>query len=198
MWGKVMIPMYRLWLHSLYGLCGPRYPLSKKKPINLITHSLWIWYLFCPSIVSELGHHQFGNGLLPEPMLTSCQLEPQEHISMESSLKFKYFPSRKWVWICCLQNFRPFCSGLNMLKGKTSYPCDKIMKLRPSGTFFVPVSLVLPVSTLGVLVWLRQPWLHHKLTFRKAWGWCGNLVAALAYTDRTQLMLNYSPLTYQF
>ena len=36
--GKIMIPMYRLWLHSLYGLYGPRFPLSLKRLLNLITH----------------------------------------------------------------------------------------------------------------------------------------------------------------
>ena len=37
MWGKIIIPMYRLWLHGLYGLYGPRCPLSPKRPINLIS-----------------------------------------------------------------------------------------------------------------------------------------------------------------
>ena len=45
MWGKIMIPMYRLWLHSLYGLYGPRCPLSPERPLNSITHSLT-----CPGI----------------------------------------------------------------------------------------------------------------------------------------------------
>ena len=36
MWGKIMIPMYRLWLHSLYG---PHCLLSPKRLLNLITHS---------------------------------------------------------------------------------------------------------------------------------------------------------------
>ena len=36
MWGKIIIPMYRLWLHGLYGLYGPRCPLSPKRLINLI------------------------------------------------------------------------------------------------------------------------------------------------------------------
>ena len=35
-----MTPMYKLWLHSLYGLYGPQCPLSPKRPLNLITHSL--------------------------------------------------------------------------------------------------------------------------------------------------------------
>ena len=32
-----MIPMYRLWLHGLYGLYRPRCPLSPKRLWNLIT-----------------------------------------------------------------------------------------------------------------------------------------------------------------
>ena len=39
MWGKIVIPMYWLWLHGLYGLYGRRCPLSPKRLINLI--SLW-------------------------------------------------------------------------------------------------------------------------------------------------------------
>ena len=37
MWGKIMIPMYKLWLHGLYGLHGL---MSPKGPLTLITHSL--------------------------------------------------------------------------------------------------------------------------------------------------------------
>ena len=40
MWGKIIIPMYRLWLNGLYGLYGPRCPLFSKRPINLISLSL--------------------------------------------------------------------------------------------------------------------------------------------------------------
>ena len=40
MWGKIIIPMYRLWLHGLYGLYGPWCPLSAKSLINLISLSL--------------------------------------------------------------------------------------------------------------------------------------------------------------
>ena len=37
MWGKIIIPMYRLWLHGLYGLYRPWCPLSPKRLINLIS-----------------------------------------------------------------------------------------------------------------------------------------------------------------
>ena len=39
MW-KIMIPIYRLWLHGLYELYGPHCPLSPERPLNLITHTL--------------------------------------------------------------------------------------------------------------------------------------------------------------
>ena len=38
-WGKIMIPMYRLRLRGLYELYGPHCPLSPERPLNLITHS---------------------------------------------------------------------------------------------------------------------------------------------------------------
>ena len=38
MWVNIIVPMYRLWLHSLYGLYGPHHPLSPERPLNLITH----------------------------------------------------------------------------------------------------------------------------------------------------------------
>ena len=40
MWGKIIILMYRLWLHGLYGLHGHRCPLYPQRLLNLITHSL--------------------------------------------------------------------------------------------------------------------------------------------------------------
>ena len=40
MWGKIMIPMHMIYLHGLYGLSGPRCPLSPERLLNLITHSL--------------------------------------------------------------------------------------------------------------------------------------------------------------
>ena len=54
-----LIPMYRLWLHSLYGLDGPHSPMSPERPLNLITHSLtqdlWlpIWLMHICVTVSQ-------------------------------------------------------------------------------------------------------------------------------------------------
>ena len=42
MWGKIMIPMYRLWLHGLHGLYGPWCLLSPK---GCWRGSLVIWHI---------------------------------------------------------------------------------------------------------------------------------------------------------
>ena len=39
--------MVKAWLHGLCGLRGPRCPLSPKRPLNLITHSLEAWIIMC-------------------------------------------------------------------------------------------------------------------------------------------------------
>ena len=110
MWGKIMIPinlqarnilfgewipMYRLWLHGLYGLYRLRCLLSPERPLNLITHSLLL-FIPVPSliIVGSIdvpshngrrlshddvikwkplpGHWPFVRGIHRWPFLTQC------------------------------------------------------------------------------------------------------------------------------
>ena len=69
MWGKIIIPMYRLWLHDLYGLYGPRCPLSPKKAdkLNLSLSAIAVmlavscYYLFRKSAgyVYEFGSTKY-------------------------------------------------------------------------------------------------------------------------------------------
>ena len=49
---------------------------------------------------------QIMDGAKPsfEPMLTYCQLDPKEHISIRFYMRFKYFDSRKCIWTCHLHN----------------------------------------------------------------------------------------------
>ena len=46
----------------------------------------------------------FGAKPLSQPMLTYCQEDHKEHISINFYLKFKSFHSRKCIWKCGLQN----------------------------------------------------------------------------------------------
>ena len=98
MWEKIMIPMYRLWLHGLCGLYGPRCLLSPERPLNFITHSL-AWtvpnhYLNqCWNIVDWT----FGNKLLWNFY--------QNPIFSFNKMHFK-ISSAKW---------RQFCLSLNVL-----------------------------------------------------------------------------------
>ena len=79
MWGKIMIPMYRLWLHDIYGLYGPRCPLSPERPLNLIIHSLTLSWAESEGAVaggnsswwgsSELGRVERGGCRRQLPMV---------------------------------------------------------------------------------------------------------------------------------
>ena len=63
---------------------------------------------------------------LSEPMMTYCQLNPREHISMKYCLKFKCFHSRKCIWKCRLENSSHFVSTSMCLVGcplSTLLPC---------------------------------------------------------------------------
>ena len=64
MWGKIIIPIYRLWLHGLYGLYGPRCPLSPKRPINLI--SLWRFETLSRSLWRHCNGPGQNNPCIPQ------------------------------------------------------------------------------------------------------------------------------------
>ena len=52
MWGKIMIPMYRLWLHGLYGLHGPHCLLNwYRVAISNDKSTSWVPSLFCVSFL---------------------------------------------------------------------------------------------------------------------------------------------------
>ena len=56
-WAKIMIPVYRLWLHGLYGLHGPSYLLSEKGCWNYTHWSVPSHYLHqCWNIVNWTFH----------------------------------------------------------------------------------------------------------------------------------------------
>ena len=69
------------------------------------------------AFVRVMACHLFGAKPLPEPMLASCQLDSWEQISVKFELEFYHFHSRKYVWICCLPKWRPFCPGGGELVG---------------------------------------------------------------------------------
>ena len=66
MWGKIMIPMYWLWLHGLYGLHGPWCPLSKKA-----VNSLW------PS--DAMCQHRSGSPLAQ--VMAWCLTAPSHYLN---------------------------------------------------------------------------------------------------------------------
>ena len=66
MWGKIMIPMYRLWLHNVYELYGPQCQMSQKGLLNLITHS-FTWSL-TPTHDMDFSRSNFEIAVFQEHM----------------------------------------------------------------------------------------------------------------------------------
>ena len=56
------------------------------------------------TLVQIMACRLFGAKPLSPPMVSCCQLDPKEHISVKFHLKFKSFNSRKCTWKCRLQN----------------------------------------------------------------------------------------------
>ena len=77
------------------------------------------WSIYASVRLSALFHIMAcrldGTKPLSEPMLTYCQLDPKEHISMKFYLKFKYFHSTKMHLNMSSAKCRPFCLSLNVL-----------------------------------------------------------------------------------
>ena len=63
------------------------------------------------SLVQVMACCLFGTKPLPETMLTYCQLDSWEHISVKFESEFYHFHSRKCSWKCRLPKWRPFCPG---------------------------------------------------------------------------------------
>ena len=63
------------------------------------------------ALVQIMACRLLGAKPLSEPMLTYCQLEPKEYISMKYHFKLNYFHSRKCVWTCRLRNGGHFVQG---------------------------------------------------------------------------------------
>ena len=63
------------------------------------------------SLVRVMACRLFGAKPFPEPMLTCCQLDAWEQISMNFEAEFYHLHSRKCIWKCRLPKWRPFCPG---------------------------------------------------------------------------------------
>ena len=156
MWRKIIIPMYRLWLHGLYGLYGPRSPLSPKRPINIISLSLrhggcrwpgsrWMsahqqpsnWFNHC--IVMFPCREINGSLHLHGPYASSqpqYEFQPCDHRTCVSpvSLWRLLLYSTFFLW-CNLQAFRHFHLFMSVL-ASVSAPLSGSVDL-----FFMPLSL---------------------------------------------------------
>ena len=65
-----------------------------------------------PYLGQVMACHLFGTKQVPIPVLTCCQLDPQEHISVTFLLKFRYFHLWNFIWKGRPQNVSHYCLGL--------------------------------------------------------------------------------------
>ena len=105
MWGKIIIPMYKLWLHGLYGLYGARCSLSPKRPINLISLSL-----------STPWQFDYLSNSLFRITLTENIKAPHywpwfQQSSVDSLLKW---PVIFYIYIYIYKYYRPFEQGIHI------------------------------------------------------------------------------------
>ena len=63
------------------------------------------------ALLQIMARRLFGAKPLSEPMLSYCQLDSWEHISVKFELEFDHFHARKCIWTCHLPIWRPFCPG---------------------------------------------------------------------------------------
>ena len=76
--GKIIIPVYKLWLHGLYGLYRTRCPLSPKKTLNLIIHTLvslfWLFWVNLMSTMVVIGNQTYVHYLAFSTFQELCTL----------------------------------------------------------------------------------------------------------------------------
>ena len=84
-----------------------------------------------------------GAKSLSEPMLTYCQLEPKEHISIKLCLKFKYFHARKCALTCHQRNSGHFVQREihrnfpdNLSRTRNSFMLVLLPRFRSQGRIF--------------------------------------------------------------
>ena len=107
LWNYLVNYLSKIWFKSSWG------QWVNSSPPSATYMRQWTGSAF----VRVMSCHLFGAKALPEPMLAYCQLDSWEQISVKFELEFYHFHSRKYVWICCLPKWRPFCPGGGELVG---------------------------------------------------------------------------------
>ena len=90
-----------------WGICVTRSQWVNSSPPSAAYMRQWTG----SSLVQVMACRLFGAKPLPEPMLTYCELDSWEHISVKFESEFYHFHSGKCSWKCRLSKCRPFCAG---------------------------------------------------------------------------------------
>ena len=142
MWGKIIIPMYRLWLNGLYGLYGPRCPLFSKRPINLISLSLSLSPSLSPSLPLSLSTwtraaHPWHP---PGPSTGPCLI--YDFVKRRNGGRQRNQPSLTWAYLCW--------TGSRSVLGSIPLVCDRAAAFcaaRPPEVLFTSVATLRRLAT---------------------------------------------------
>ena len=92
--------------------CNEILSVTERKWINsLRTSDAYMRQKTRPSLIQIMGCCLFNAKPLSKSMMTCCQLDHEEHISMKYDLKFISFHSRKCIWSYHLWNGSHFVSA---------------------------------------------------------------------------------------
>ena len=86
------------------------------------------------ALVQVMACHLLGTKPLPEPMLSYCQLDSWEQISVKYESELYHFHWRKCLWNCRLPKWRPFCPGGDELREVETSATLWYLKLLPESS----------------------------------------------------------------
>ena len=89
------------------GGYSPRAQCVNSSPLSTAYMRQWTG----STLLQVMACRLFGSQPLPEPMMTVCQLDPQEQTSVKLESKYKTLHSWKCSWKCHLRNGGHFCRG---------------------------------------------------------------------------------------
>ena len=186
MWGKIIIPMYRLWLNGLYGLYGPRCPLFSKRPINLISLSLsvnvWNWKI---KVINPVGPMRWGGCVL--------LISPWEIYMKFLMNHFQANVSHYWLrylkWTCPQMNVTGlYWWYINIGSGNS---------LVPSGNKPLPEPMLTQIRVANVIT--RPQWVNQTLLCDKGTAWATSVVMrSHGHFFEEQMLTDLSPGTWSF
>ena len=142
MWGKIMIPVHRLWLHGLYGLHGPNVRCPKKaiKLSHSLTRLLWCQCVKSLWPTDTIIPHRSGSTLAQ--VMDCCMMTPNHYLN--------------WYWLQIILPYIPL---------QIHRKCTRYSAKNDPQPHMLPAPLAVvwsqPKSAISIILLL---WLDHHVS----------------------------------